>query len=284
MGTKLDLARPDGPEYRYIITGATVERRADDSIGFKGYAAKFNKRTQIGPKTWGFQEQIAEGAFAKSIGESDVRFLQNHDPNFVLARSKAGTLRLAEDKIGLPVDADMAPTSYARDLAILLDRGEVDQMSFAFTVVSDKDERWETLDDGTELRTILRAQLWDVSAVTFPAYKDTTAGLRSVAFDVLADKLGLTTRKRSLLVAAVMEGADDLDEEVRMVLRTAQRNIASLLKEPPQAAATDAPEQAETPAQAAATRGVDPQVWMRHQRNKARALGLDVTPIRKDAA
>lgn len=270
MPPSLDLTRPDGPERRYVTASAAIERRADETVGFKGYAAKFNKRTQIGPKAWGFQEQIAPGAFVKSIDESDVRFLVNHDPNLILARNKAGTLTLSEDKTGLVTEADLAPTSYGRDLAISLERGDVSQMSFAFEVVR---EEWETLDDGGELRTINEAKLWDVSAVTFPAYEDTTAGLRAVAFDVLVDKLGLTTRKRSLLVAAIAEGADDLDEEVRSVLRTASKNIASLLGETSPAPATTDPEH-DAPAPAETTRGIDTQVWMRHQRNKARALGL----------
>lgn len=279
MGQKLDLTRPDGPERRYVTADADVERRSDETIGFRGYAAKFNKRTQIGPKSFGFQEQIAPGAFVKSIGESDVRFLINHDPNLVLARNKAGTLRLAEDRTGLKTDADLAPTSYGRDLAVSLERGDVSQMSFAFTVVR---ESWEELKDGTELRTIEEAQLWDVSAVTFPAYEDTTASLRSVAFDVLADKLGLTTRKRSLLVAAISEGADDLDEEVRMVLRTAAKNLASLLGETSPASATTDPEHELTPAPAESTRGVDPLVLRRAERAKGRVLGLP-TPMKETA-
>lgn len=279
MPPNLDLARPDGPEYRYVTTSGTVERRADDSIAFRGYAAKFNKRTQIGPKAYGFQEQIAPGAFRKAVNENDVRFLINHDPNLVLARNRAGTLRIAEDGTGLTVDADLAPTSYGRDLAISLERGDVSQMSFAFTVVAEQDETWEVLEDGTRLRTINQAQLWDVSAVTFPAYEDTTASLRAVAFDVLASRLGLTTRKRSLLIAAMAE--EELDDEARSVLLEVQHNFASLLGETPQAPATVDPEQVVTPAQAAATRGVDPLVLRRAERAKGRVLGLN-TPEMKE--
>lgn len=158
-----------------------VERSDNDSdpIGFNGHAAMFNSRSWIGGKRYGFWEEIAPGAFTKTLGEADVRFLQNHDPNFVLARNTAGTLRLEEDDKGLAVDADMAPTSYARDLAVLLERGDVSQMSFAFDMVT---YEWTELDDGTELLRHLEVGLWDVSAVTYPAYDDTDASLR---FDLL---------------------------------------------------------------------------------------------------
>lgn len=151
-----------------------------DPIGFDGHAALFNNRTWIGGKRWGFWEEIAPGAFAKTITEADVRMLLNHDPNFLLARNKSGTLRLSEDTAGLAVDADMAPVSYALDLAVLLDRGDLNQMSFAFDMIS---YEWTELEDGSELLRHLEVSLWDVAPVTYPAYADTDAGLR---MDLLA--------------------------------------------------------------------------------------------------
>jgi HK97 family phage prohead protease len=161
----------------------SVEVRADNGdgpIGFTGHAAVFGQRTAIGdPKRWGFWEQVDRGAF-DDIAQDDVRFLINHNPDLVLARSTASTLRLSSDAEGLAVDADLAPTSYGRDLQISLGRRDVTQMSFAFATVADS---WETLDDGTELRTLLKVKTYDVSAVTYPAYDATDAGVRS-AFDV----------------------------------------------------------------------------------------------------
>jgi HK97 family phage prohead protease len=133
-----------GQERRYVTLDNRAVTRDGDTIGFRGHAALFERRTWIGPKKWGFWEQVARGAFTKSIGESDVRFLINHNPDLVLARTSSETLRLAEDSVGLLADADLAPTSYGRDLAISLERGDVSQMSFAFEVVR---ESWETLGD-----------------------------------------------------------------------------------------------------------------------------------------
>ncbi len=147
----------------------------DTPIGFKGHAAVFDRRTWIGSKRWGFWEEIAPGAFTKTLGESDVRFLHNHNPDLVLARNVADTLRLDQDDLGLAVDADMAPVSYARDLAVSLERGDITQMSFAFDMVA---YEWTYLADGTELLRHTEVALWDVSTVTYPAYLDTDASLR----------------------------------------------------------------------------------------------------------
>jgi uncharacterized protein len=173
----------DGREDRVFIV-PDIELRKDkngDVIGVKGHAAVWDKRAWIGPPKWGFSEQFQRGAFEESVnGGADVRYLFNHNADAVLARTKSGTLRLGDDSTGLTVDGDLAPTTTGRDLAILLDRGDVDQMSVGMQVMED---RWEEVegDDGQlyELRTIIRAKLFDVSAVTYPAYEETDAGLRA---------------------------------------------------------------------------------------------------------
>ena len=103
-----------------------------------GHAAVFNRAAWIGPKEYGFSERFAKGAFAKTIKDgADVRYLFNHNSDAVLARTKSGTLDLSEDATGLKVRADLAPTSVGRDLAILLKRGDVSQMSIGFQVVKE---------------------------------------------------------------------------------------------------------------------------------------------------
>ena len=196
----LDIPVDGSGHLRHIaaLSDRTVTRAAagDGPIGFKGHAATFNSRTWIGGKRWGFWEEIAPTAFDKTLGEADVRFLINHDPNLVLGRNTAGTLRLSTDEVGLAVDADMAPTSYGLDLAILLERGDVTQMSFAFDMIA---YEWTELADGSELLRPTEVALWDVAAVTYPAYADTDASLRgdllaaarSAGFDALdLDRLG----------------------------------------------------------------------------------------------
>lgn len=194
----------DGREDRVFFV-RDLEVRKDSQgkpIGVKGHAAVWDKRAWIGPPKYGFSEQFQNGAFTESInGGADVRYLFNHNPDHVLARTKSGTLRLGNDNTGLPVDADLAPTSVGRDLAILMERGDVDQMSVGMQVVED---RWEEVegDDGNvyELRTIIRAKLFDVSAVTYPAYEETDAGLRSADHArELRDARGIAVERREIV-------------------------------------------------------------------------------------
>ena len=118
------------------------------------------------------------GAFAGAIEWSDVRALWNHDPNYVLGRVKSGTLTVEEDEAGLAVVIHPPDTQYASDLFAVMERGDVDQMSFAFTVGR---EKWLKDDDGNAIRQIDEvAELWDVSPVTYPAYEATTVSARAL--------------------------------------------------------------------------------------------------------
>lgn len=188
--------------WRAKLDAQEVRAKTDDldemTATFFGHAALFNKRTWIGPRKWGFWEQVAAGAFDKTLPECDCRFLVNHDPNLILARNKSGTLRLETDKSGLASEADLdRRQSYTNDLVISLERKDVTQMSFAFEVIKDS---WELVDDDDELRTIEEVRLWDVSAVTYPSYEDTDAGLRSAAFEALCRSAGLNgDQQRELL-------------------------------------------------------------------------------------
>lgn len=149
-----------------------VDFRAEDVDGVQaivGHAAVFNSWSE---DLGGFREQVAPGAFNKTLQEADVRALFNHDPNYVLGRVKAETLELAEDETGLAIRAVPPDTQWARDLAVSLERGDIDQMSFGFQVIKDE---WEGQD-----RTLLEVRLFDVSVVTFAAYPDTEAHLRSL--------------------------------------------------------------------------------------------------------
>lgn len=215
-----------GPERRFAVMSGIELRAADtdsDPIGFKGHAAMFGTRTWIGPKKWGFWEEVSAGAFTKTIAEGDVRMLLNHDPNLLLARSTSKTLRLSEDAIGLATDADMAPTTYARDLAVVMDRGDLNQMSFSFLPVK---EEWSTTEDGDDVRTLREVQLFDVSPVTFPAYTETDAALRSVGLDLLMEAVELNDEQRMRLASAVRSGV--MPPDLAPVIRAASQALVDL--------------------------------------------------------
>lgn len=176
---------------RLSLTDSGLSIRADDEGGvarFAGYASVFNSRTAIGnPLRWGFYEEIAPGAFAKTLAEGDARMLIDHDSYYVVSRSSAGTLSLSEDERGLAVDSALdTELSYVRDLKANLRNGNVTGMSFGFYVIKDE---WnsETIEvEGADpvdvdVRVIREVRLIEVSAVTFPAYPETEAELKAVA-------------------------------------------------------------------------------------------------------
>lgn len=185
-----------------LTKSATVERRGyalgstdfqlraagdDTAPVFTGHAAVFDTRTAIGnPLTWGFYEEVAPGAFTKTLSEGDARFLIDHDTSLLVARVTAGDLRLAQDRIGLATEADLdTELSYVRDLVRNLEKRRITGMSFGFYVVKDEwnVEQVETSDGQTadvEVRRITEVRLLEVSAVTFPAYEETDAALRAL--------------------------------------------------------------------------------------------------------
>jgi HK97 family phage prohead protease len=149
----------------------------------------FSTETVIGDlKRGGFREQVAPGAFSKTLQERDIVMLFNHDTNMPLGRSSvhsgAGSLTLEEDdKAGLMARCTPVLTSYGRDLMDLTRAGVVKGMSFGFEVVKDSwtDPEGNPSDSmrGTN-RTIHEVRLHEVSAVTFPAYPTTTLSARDV--------------------------------------------------------------------------------------------------------
>ena len=153
-----------------------VKKAPDGTVTTSGYAAVFDKLSE---DLGGFTEKIDAGAFKHAIKKSDVRNLINHDPNLITGRTRAGTLRLKEDTVGLFKENDLPNTSYANDLAESISRGDITAQSFGFTV---KRDTWEeNRETGKVTRTINEVEeLFDVSDVTFPAYPDTKVALRSL--------------------------------------------------------------------------------------------------------
>lgn len=170
-------------ERRAIATDFEVRQGEEGrATGFTGYALKFDTRSD---NLGGFRETIAPGAVTKTLDEADVRALFNHDPNLILGRSLAGTLKLSVDETGLRYDIpEMPDTTYARDLAVSMARGDVTQSSFGFRVVKDS---WAEDDDGYPLRTLHEIALFDVSPVTYPAYRDTNSGVSKRSLDAFAE-------------------------------------------------------------------------------------------------
>lgn len=165
---------PDGREVRTFTPGLEI-RSASEGEGrtASGYAALFNVETDIAGY---WRETIAPGAFTKSLQERDVVALHSHDTGRVVGRTGAGTLTLREDATGLAFSNDLPDTSDGRDLAVQIERKDIPGMSFGF--ITRKQEWDETVDPPK--RTILEADIYEITYTAFPAYPDTSVGLRSL--------------------------------------------------------------------------------------------------------
>lgn len=151
-----------------------------------GYAAKFNTRSQnLCTEDCQFYEIITPGAFDDVLND-DVRALFNHEAELILARSKngEGTLKIGVDNVGLWYEFEAPDTTVGRDLLVSLQRGDIDQSSFSFSVAKDG-QQWTETQNGEGPRIITRtitkvSRLYDVSPVTYPAYEDTEVDSRSL--------------------------------------------------------------------------------------------------------
>lgn len=145
-----------------------------DGMQFSGYAAVFNSDSEPLP----FTERILPGAFRKTLrSRNEVKLFKNHNMDEVLASTRSKTLKLREDENGLLAEAVLPDTTAGRDLAVLMQRGDVHSMSFGFTV-PDGGDNWNN--KGT-IRELAEVRLHEVSIVTgFPAYESTTASVRSL--------------------------------------------------------------------------------------------------------
>lgn len=154
-----------GIEQRFALQD--LEFRAEgNGMTLRGYAAVFNSPSQPLP----FIERIEPGAFRDSLkSRNDIKLLWNHDTGVVLGSTRAGTLRLLEDEIGLMVEADLPDTTAGRDAKVSIERGDVTGFSFGFRVASGGDE-WLNANE----RVLKRVNIHEVSVgVAFPAYLGT---------------------------------------------------------------------------------------------------------------
>ena len=159
--------------------GIEVRNAGDGGPRIEGYSVVFDRQTELMP---GLHEAIDRRAF-DGVELAGVVGLFNHDSNYVLGRSPA-TMRLAVDDRGLRYSADAPDTPTIRDLVVEpIRRGDVSGSSFSFALdwADDDAIRVTRLNDGGLLRTILKvAALYDVGPVSIPAYRETSAAVRSL--------------------------------------------------------------------------------------------------------
>ena len=173
-------------EKRIFNIETRAEETEDGNQIISGHASMYDTRSE---NLGGFYEYIEAGAFTPElIAKSDTRALINHDQNLILGRTTSGTLRLNADEKGLRYEFDVPQTSYGKDLVVSMQRGDITQSSFAFTVA---DDDWTTDEAGNNIRTIKKIErLYDVSPVTYPAYPE--------ANDLIVAQRGLATYKEKV--------------------------------------------------------------------------------------
>jgi HK97 family phage prohead protease len=185
IALKIDGPQPDSKQPEVRTNSADFEIRAEgDGMTFTGYASVFNSPSE---DLGGFIEYVAPGAFKRSLqSRNEVKLLWNHDSGEPLASLRGGTMQLVEDERGLKVTAQLPNTTRGRDVAELLRTNVINEMSFGFNVIKDNWSR-----DG-QTRTLESVRLFEVSVVSFGAYKATEAAVRSqptINPDQLADAL-----------------------------------------------------------------------------------------------
>jgi HK97 family phage prohead protease len=159
------------------LQAQTMEIREDENGNrtLTGYAVKWEMKSVVMGYYRQFREQFRQGAFSESLQKDDQRFLWSHDFSKVLGRTKNSTLRLIEDSIGLRFELDLPKTTLGNDTYETIKRGDVDGVSFGFSMISEEVEEPE---DDLILRTVTKAKLFEVSAVAMPAYPDSEVSAR----------------------------------------------------------------------------------------------------------
>ena len=173
--------------YNFEIRAENNEKNGDHIVGRR---IVYNSKTDLG-----YFDEIIEGGALDKANLKDVRFLVNHNTDMIpLARSRNNnensTMQLEVDKdgMGIRVNLDTENNSEARNLYSAIKRGDITGMSFMFTI---DDEEWENLESDHPTRHIRKiGQVFEVSAVTFPAYEATEISAR--------DKEALDSAKATL--------------------------------------------------------------------------------------
>lgn len=196
-----------------VFTNEFEVREDGDGMTLTGYAAKFNEPSEPLP----FIERIKPGAFKRSINSrNDVKLLWNHNTDMVLGSTRAGTLTLKEDEVGLRVTALLPDTSFGRDARVSIARGDVTGFSFGFTVPAGGDS-WSA--DGSE-RTLKSVRLMEVSTgVAFPAYPSTNGTAQVRGLDKVAERNNIDADALADALLKIEDGQTISVDEADMLSR-----------------------------------------------------------------
>jgi HK97 family phage prohead protease len=156
-----------------------IEERDGEGSVIVGYASVFYMPEEPGTEYQLFpdlKERIMPRAFNKALQERhNAAALFNHDPNMILGRVSAGTVRLSKDQRGLRYE--VKPPATRADVVESIRRGDVAGSSFGFRVL---EQKFRT-EEGIDIREIHSVELLDVSPVVYPAYTGTSTAVRAAS-------------------------------------------------------------------------------------------------------
>lgn len=163
-----------------------------------GYAARYfdgtpDTETQLEAAKW---ERIAPGAFARALERGDdVRALLNHNPDMLLGRTSAGTLRLWEDAKGLRYELTPPRTQLGRQITESIRRGDLNGASFGFKVERQSLTTEFRSGRNVTIRTLQSVKLGDISLATYPAYRASSAGLSEPVVAGVSPRIAIAKRR-----------------------------------------------------------------------------------------
>jgi uncharacterized protein len=158
-------------EKRFVLS--QIEVQDDENPKIRGYAALFDVPSE---DLGGFVEYIKPGAFTRSLKTNNQKALWNHNSDMVLGNTRAGTLKLWEDELGLRFEIEPPNTQAGRDAVESIRRGDIDGNSFGFSVVR---QQWDDKDPKLVKRYLDDVELFEISPTAFPAYKQTSVSVRT---------------------------------------------------------------------------------------------------------
>lgn len=175
-------------EIEYRNAESEISSSSDEGLKVKGYAVVFNVPTLLyesnGIK---YYEQVDKNALTNA-DMKNVVFRYNHNDDFqVLARTSNNTLTLNVDGKGLYIEADLAPTTAGKDIYELIKRKDVNKLSYAYVVET---AHYEKKSNNEYVRIIDSIKkLVDVSAVDFPAYRQTNLDVVKRSFENVVNEV-----------------------------------------------------------------------------------------------
>jgi len=162
-------------EKRYLeLEGIECRANEDKSLSLSGYAVRFNKPSGL---LYGeFIEYIERGAF-DGVNMDKVFMLYNHNSDYVLGNTRSNTLTLSVTEVGLRFQVDLPDTAKAKEVHELVKRGDINGMSFGFTVNADN---WNMKSEPVTRQITEIGELLEISVVPFPAYEATEVDARTM--------------------------------------------------------------------------------------------------------